>query len=261
MAKLRTGIVILIILIVFSLLTASKGEMDMSQYLSSPSPSHPFGCDSLGRDLLGRCSYGLLVSLSVSVTSSLLGLAAALILVFIIKNVPVLGPVVHSLVKALKTLPSIVLALFLLSFPGNGTFRLIFTLSLSAASSMTLLFVPLLDSIDGEDYIIAERSLGMREGKIYKRHIIPSLVYVIREEFSSTLISAVITESSISFLGLGLDVSVPTLGRLLSEGRSTALTYPHTVVFPALMLFLTGLGMLLINRALSELDTASHGSC
>lgn len=261
MAKLRTGIVIIVILIVFSLLTAAKGEMDMSEYLSLPSREHIFGCDSLGRDLLGRCSYGLLVSFTISVTSSFMGLTIALILVFVIKNVPVLGPIVHSFVKALKTLPSIVLALFLLSFPGNGTIRLIFTLSLSAAAGMTLLFVPLLSSIDGEDYIIAERSLGMGEGKIYRKHILPSLVYVIREEFSSTVISAVITESSLSFLGLGLDPSSPTLGRLLSEGRSTALTYPHTVVFPALMLFIFGLGMLLINRALSELDTASHRSC
>ncbi len=261
MAKLRTGLIVIAILVVFSLLTASKGEMDMGLYLASPVPDHIFGCDSLGRDLLGRCSYGLLVSLTISVISSFIGLMIALVLVFIIKNVPVLGPVVHSLVKALKTLPSIVLALFLLSFPGNGTFRLIFTLSLSASASMTLLFVPLLDSIDGEDYIIAERSLGLGEVKIYKRHIIPSLVYVIREELSSSMISAVITESSISFLGLGLDPSVPTLGRLLSEGRSTALTYPHTVVFPAVMLFLLGVGLLLVNRALSELDTASHRSC
>lgn len=258
MAKLRTGLIIIAVLVVFSLLTASKGEMNMALYLASPSSGHILGCDNLGRDLLGRCSYGLLVSLVISVTSSLSGLTIALILVFIIKNIPVLGPMVHSLVKALKTLPSIILALFLLSFPGDGTFRLIFTLSLSSSAGMTLLIVPLLSSIDGEDYIIAERSLGLGEVKIYKRHIIPSLLRVIREELSSTLISAVITESSVSFLGLGLDPSIPTLGRLLSEGRSTALTYPHTVVFPALFLLILGLGMLLVNRGLSELDTASH---
>lgn len=261
MAKLRIGIIILSVLVVFSLFTASKGEMDMESYLSSPSPLHLFGCDSLGRDLLGRCSYALLVSLAISVLSSIVGLAIALILVFVIKNTTILGSIVYSFVKALKTLPSIVLALFLLSFPGDGTFRLVFTLSLSTAASMTLLFVPLLDSLDGEDYIIAERSIGIRESVIYRRHIIPALSYVISEELSSSFLSAVITESSISFLGLGLDPSVPTLGRLLSEGRSTALTYPHTVVFPFVIFFMLGLGMLLVNRALSELDAASHRSC
>ncbi len=258
MAKLKTGLLILTLLIVFSLFTAERGEMNMSSYLSSPSVEHPFGCDREGRDLLSRTSSALLVSFSVSLVSTVLGLLAALILVFLIRNVPYLGSLLHSLVKALRTVPAIILGLFLLSFPGNGLFKLIFTLSLSSSSSMTLLLVPLLDSIEGEEYIIAERSLGLGEGEIYLRHIVPSLKGVIMEEFSSTLISSIITESSLSFLGLGLDPSVPTLGRLLTEGRSTALTYPHTIIFPSLVLFLLGFGVLLVNRGLSELDSSSH---
>ncbi len=258
MAKLKTGLVILALLIVFSLVTAERGEMNMENYLSSPSVEHPFGCDREGRDLLSRTSAAFLVSLSVSLISTVLGLLTALVLVFLIRNVPFAGSLLHSLVKALRTVPAIILGLFLLSFPGNGTGKLIFTLALSSSAGMTLLLVPLLDSLEGEEYIIAERSLGIGERKIYMRHIVPSLKGVIMEEFSSTLISSIITESSLSFLGLGLDPSVPTLGRLLTEGRSTALTYPHTIIFPSVVLFLLGLGVLLVNRGLSELDSSSH---
>ena len=258
MGKLRTGLIIILVLLVFSFCTASSGTVDMQMYLSSPSVQHPFGCDSLGRDLLGRTSYALIVSFSVSFLSSALGVILALVSVWVIRNVPFVGSFLYSLTKAVRTVPAVILALFLLSFPGNGTFKLVFTLALSSACSMTIMIVPLMSSLEGEEYIIAERSLGLREGRIFMRHIVPSLMSVIREEFSATLISSVITESSLSFLGLGLDSSVPTLGRLLSEGRSTALTYPHTVVFPSSALFVLGLGILLVSRALSELDAPSE---
>lgn len=258
MAKLRTGLLIIAFLLVFSLLTASRGVRNMDDYLASPSLEHPFGCDSEGRDLLGRTQYAFLVSFAISTVSSSLGLVLSLLLVFIIRTTPFAGALLHSLVKAIRTIPSVLLGLFLLSFPGNGSLRLIFTLALSASSSMTILLVPLLDNLESEEYIIAERSLGMREGKIFFRHIVPSLMSVIREEFSSTLISSVITESSLSFLGLGLGPSVPTLGRLLAEGRGTALTYPHTVIFPSFVLFIMGLGILLVKAGSAELDTASH---
>lgn len=258
MAKIRIGLIILALLLVFSFMTQSKGEIDMSLYLSSPSLSHPFGCDSLGRDLLQRTSYGFLISALVVSLSSLIALVTALFLAFVIRNTSIIGSVILSLVKAIRTVPSVVLALFLLSFSPRGGLCLIFTLSLSSSSLMTLLILPLLSSLEGEEYIIAERSLGLREGKIYMTHIIPSLMRVIREEFVTTLIRGVITESSISFLGFGLDPSLPTLGRLLSEGRSTMLTYPHTMIFPSLVLFLMGLGILLVSRGLSELDTPSE---
>ncbi len=258
MAKLRAGIFLLLVLLLSGLLFMGKGEITLSDYLASPGEGHIFGCDALGRDLFSRCMYALLVSFSVSFAGALLSLIIALFVVFLCRREGIVRTVVISLLKAVKTVPSIILALFMLSFGGNGIIKLVLTLSFSGGATTALMILPLIKAIEGEEYIIAERSLGIGEGKIFFHHIVPTLAPFIMENFFQSMISMIITESSLSFLGLGPDETVPTLGRMLSEGRSLVLTYPHTVVFPALVLFLLGLSVMLISRGLSELDSSLH---
>lgn len=258
MAKLRAGIILLFVLLFASLLFMGRGEISFSDYLSSPGKGHIFGCDALGRDIFSRSMYGLVVSFSVSLAGSLLSLVIALFVVFLCRREGIVRTVVFSLLKAVKTVPAIVLALFMMSFSGNEILKLILALAISGGATTALMILPLINSIEGEEYIIAERSLGIGEGKIFFHHIVPSLAPYIMENFFQSMISMIITEASLSFLGLGPDETVPTLGRMLSEGRSLVLTYPHTVVFPSLVLFLLGLSLMLISRGLGELDSSLH---
>ena len=258
MAKLKTGIILLLVLLVTALLFMGKGEIDMTHYLEGPSLKHIFGFDSLGRDLFSRSCYGLVISLSVATVSCLLSLVIASGTLLCMRRDGIVRTVTVSVMKAVRTVPSVILALFLLSFSGNGAVKLVLVLSLGGGCTLSLLLEPLLKSVEKEEYITAERSLGITEGRIFFRHILPSLSGVIREHLSSSFITSVLTESSLSFLGLGFDPSVPTLGRILSEGRAFAVTYPHVVVYPALMLLLLGLSVLLIQKGFSELDSSLH---
>lgn len=258
MAKLRSGIILLLVLLLMGLLFMGRGEISSEDYLASPTKEHIFGCDALGRDLFKRCMYALVVSFSISIAGSVLSLFIALIFVFLCRRDGIVRTVVFSFIKAVKTVPAIVLALFMLSYGGNGIMKLVLTLALSGGATTSLMILPLLNSIEGEEYIIAERSLGIKEERIYLHHIVPALSPLIMENFFQSMISMIITESSLSFLGLGLDPSVPTLGRILSEGRSLVLTYPHTVIFPSLVLFLLGFSLLIISRGLGELDSSLH---
>ncbi len=258
MAKLKTGIILFLVLLVTSLLFMGESVIDMTHYLEGPSPGHIFGFDSLGRDLFSRCSCGLVISLSVAAVSCLMSLVIASGALMCMRREGIVRTVTLSLMKAVRTVPSVILALFLLSFDGNGGVKLVLVLSLNGGCTLALLLEPLLRSLGSEEYITAERSLGLSETRIFFRHVLPSLSGVIREHLSSSFITSVLTESSLSFLGLGFDPSVPTLGRILSEGRAFAVTYPHVVVFPALVLFLLGLSVLLIQKGFSELDSSLH---
>lgn len=260
MAKLKTGVIILLSLIVLSVLFASPSRIDTSLYLETPGRSHIFGCDSLGRDLFSLSLYGFCVSLSISIISTMLSLFIATIFLLLSRLGERAERLVYSLSAAVRTIPVIIMALFLLSFPGNGGVRLVFSLALSGGVSLVLLLLPLLKKEESEDYIIAERSLGMGETKIFFSHIIPSLLPYILENSMQTLLLSILTESSLSFLGLGIDVSIPTLGRIISSSRGVFLSYPHTLIGPGLILLLFGLSLLLIRSGLSELYSSSHRS-
>lgn len=260
MAKVKTGVFILLSLIVLSLLFASVPRFDTSLYLEKPGWSHIFGCDSFGRDIFSLSLYGFVVSLVISLVSTALSLVIASLLLLLSRIGNRARKVVYSISLSLKTIPVIIMALFLLSFPGNGGMRLVFSLAISGGVSLVLLLLPLLKKEESEDYIVAERSLGIGETRIFFRHIMPSLFPFILENSTQSLLLSILTESSLSFLGLGLDPSIPTLGRIISESRGVFLSYPHTFLCPGLILLLLGVSLLLIKSGLSELYSSSHGA-
>lgn len=260
MAKFKTGVVILLSLIVLSLLFASVPRIDMDLYLEKPGIDHIFGCDSLGRDLFSLSLYGFSVSLLISFISTLFSLLIAFVLLLLMRAGGVVRTVVYSFVKAVRTVPVIILSLFLLSFPGNGGVRLVFSLSIQSGVCLALLLFPLMEGIESEDYIIAERSLGIREDRLFRRHIVPRLMPISLENSTESFLLSVLTESSLSFLGLGLDPAVPTLGRIIASSRGFFLSFPHTLLGPGIILLLFASSVLLIKSGLSELYSSSHGS-
>lgn len=256
--RIRAGIFILLILIILALCFASKGSGDMSHYLEGVSISHPFGYDTLGRDLFPRTMYALLVSFSLSALSTFLSVTFALFFLLLSRTGGMVRAAITSFIKAVKILPGAVMAIFLLSFGGNGFIKLILSLSLSGGASLFIFLKPLIERMEKEEYIEAERSLGIGERRIFLHHIVPSLLPYIVENSTQNCVLFILTEASLSFLNLGLDASIPTLGRILYEGRSVILTHPHVMTGPAVIIFLLSLSLLLIKEGLSELYPSSH---
>ena len=112
--------------------------------------------------------------------------------------------------------------------------------------------------IESEEYIMALDALGLKKGRILFFHILPSLFPIMREEWATTMMTSILSESALSFLGIGIDRSIPTLGALLSEARSFLFTKPHLLLFPSLFLVIIGVLVMLIKSGLSELDSSSH---
>lgn len=258
MTKIRIGSILLLLLLVLSLFFANPGTIDTSLRAALPSLAHPFGCDSLGRDLLSRVSYGVLVSLGISIAAALLSSLLGCSLSLLMAGDGWLSTLARTLTNTLKVLPPVVLALFLVSFGGNGSGKVILALSLASGANIARTLAPKAGMLISEDYVVAARATGIKERKIWLRHVLPMVYPYLREQAASILLTGILTESSLSYFGLGVKKMTPTLGAILSEGRTLVLSSPHVVLFPSVVLVVLGASALLLSRGLSELDSASH---
>jgi peptide/nickel transport system permease protein len=130
---------------------------------------------------------------------------------------------------------------------------------ISASSSRTVRGVAL--SVSTEQYVDAARALGARDGRIMLRHIVPNLFAVVIVTASILVGSAVLIESSLSFLGYGVQPPTPSWGRMLNEARQQMVRAPHLAIFPGLLIFLTVYSFNMLGDALRDkLDPRLRGS-
>lgn len=258
MRKLKIGIVLMAVVLIFSLAVMGEGIVDSSLRLSLPSPLHPFGCDSLGRDLMARIARGVVVSITLCFFSSVVAVSLSLLSVLFLEKKGLAYSLFLSFVTSFKSIPTILVALLLSSLFGGTPLSVGIALSISGFASSSRVLIAKATEIRGEEYMISLDALGLRKRRIRMHHLLPSLMPYAREEWASLFMSFILAESSLSFLGVGINPSIPTLGRLLSEGKAYMLTKPHMIIFPSIFLLLVGSAVMLISRGLSELDPASH---
>jgi len=217
---------------------------------ASPSSAHPFGTDDLGRDMLARCIYGGRISLSV-------GLAAMLIAMFAGATVGLLAGYVNKLDNILMrftdmmlTLPQIPLLLVAMSL-FRDPLRMRFGLEVGAFVMVVTIigvfgWMPTARMVRGsvlslkrKEFVEAAVNVGVRNGSIMWRHILPNTMAIIIVAATLSVASAILTESTLSFLGLGFPPDVPTWGSLLYENRNYMVKAPWMVMFPGLLISLT----------------------
>ena len=258
MRKLKVGFFLFIVLFLFSLCFMGKGEVNADLRVALPSFSHVFGCDTLGRDLFQRVCFGTVLSISISTFVSTLSVALASFSAIVSFRNKKLQSFLLALVSAFKSIPTVLVGLLFASFVDGGVFSVMSALVLSCTFSSIRVLDVKVKEIESEEYIVSLEALGLKKGRIVFFHILPSLFPIMREEWATVMMTAILSESALSFLGVGIDRSIPTLGSLLSEARSLFFTKPHLLVFPSLFLVAIGVLVMVIKSGLSELDPSSH---
>ena len=236
-----------------------------------PSLAHPLGTDQLGRDMLARMMFGGRISLAV-------GSVAMMVAIFIGTTIGVLAGFFKRLDPWLMRLTDLFLALPLLPLllvmmmlfseataailgPRLGTFLLI-VLAIGVTSWMQAARV-----VRGEvlvlkerEFVLAARSVGTPGRRIILRHILPNVLSPVLVAATLGIAAAIITESVLSFLGLGFPPDFPTWGRLLYDGIDSIRTYPERVVWPGLAISITVLSVNYIGDGLRDaLDPRIRG--
>ncbi|RRQ29441.1 ABC transporter permease [Rhodococcus sp. Eu-32] len=252
------GVVILGVLVVASLLAPvlvaySPLEQDLSAVLQPPSGSHWFGTDDLGRDQLSRVLYGGRTALSVTLIASViaasvgvaLGLAGALFGGWT-------DVVAGGLADIQLAIPTIVLALVILSFVGNSIGPLLIVL---VAGSWVLTFRVIrghAQSVVGQPYIEAARLSGLGRLQIALRHLLPSVLPLFVVAFTLNASAILLLESSLGFLGLGVQPPTADWGAMVAQGQARLDSAPWVALFPGAVLILAVVSFQLIGDALAD---------
>lgn len=224
---------------------------------------HPFGTDNLGRDTLAQIIAGGRVSLSVGVVAMLISIALGTTIGLLAGYFAQLdGPLMRltDLFLALPILPLLMVAIMLfrdtlraLFGPSIGIFLLIVCIIGMTSWMQTARVVRgEVLAIKRREYVVAAKSFGARDYRIVLRHILPNVLSPILVSATLGIASAIITESALSFLGLGFPPDFPTWGRLLYDGANFMTINPSRVVWPGLAISLTVLSVNFIGDGIRD---------
>jgi peptide/nickel transport system permease protein len=254
------GLVVLATLILITLIgpflwPIPYSKVDFSNSLAGPSLAHPFGTSDLGHDLFARALWGGRVSIAVGVVAVLiaitLGTTIGAISGFFGGRLDGALMRVTDMFLSLPQLPLLLLTIYLFREPLRlaigqelGVFLLIVVVvgALTWMPTARLVRAAFL-SLKQKEFVEAARSIGARDRRIIMVHILPNVLSPVLVAATVGVGAAIITESALSFLGLGFPSDVPTWGRMLYDAQNYMDIAPHWAVFPGALIFLTVLSI------------------
>ncbi len=216
-------------------------EVNAKNRLQGASAAHWLGTDHLGRDLLTRIIYGARLSLFVGLSATALNVVVALLVGGVSGFVGGrLDLVTQRFVDAWMAFPGLLLLLTIMSIVGRGIPQIIVTLGVSGGIVGSRVVRGAVIGVRENMYFQAARTVGSPTGRTILRHVIPNIAPVLVVIFSINIGGVIISEASLSFLGFGLPIEVPSWGGLLSrEGRRYMEQAPHLALWPGLALTIT----------------------
>ncbi|MBR0680406.1 dipeptide/oligopeptide/nickel ABC transporter permease/ATP-binding protein [Roseomonas eburnea] len=235
---------------------ADPVRQDVANRLAGPSAAHWLGQDEYGRDVLSRILWGARVSLSVAFAATAVAAVIGTLLGILggyFRGVVELATV--RVAEIVLCFPPLLLALLVVTLLGPGAGTLIFSLSILFAPGFARVAYGETLSARALDYVTAQEALGAPTGRILVRTLLPNIAAPLIVQFSLTVASAMVLESGLSFLGLGVVPPSPSWGLMIRGARATMEQAPLLLAWPCLALTLTVLLLnLLCDRLRDALD-------
>ena len=246
------SVVLLAILIIAVLLAPLSPydpyKLDASQKLQGISSSHWFGTDEYGRDYFTRTLYGGRVSLLVGFMSMIMtvviGTSLGVFSGYVGGKVDMF---LMSFTDIFLALPSMLLMVILNTFLKPGLPTLIVVLSLFSWASVARITRAETMSLKERDFVVATQNLGASNFRVIVKHIIPNILGPVIVAASLSVANAILMESSLSFLGLGVQIPRASWGSMLQGAQAHILDYPLLAVYPGVMILITVLSFNLRN--------------
>jgi peptide/nickel transport system permease protein len=238
--------------------------IDYGAGLLGPSLDHPFGTDDLGRDLFARVLIGGRVSMAVGVVAVIIaisvGTAIGSVAGFFGGRVDTVLMRLTDLFLALPQLPLLLMVTYLFRDPVRRAFGpevgifilIVAVIGLLNWMPLSRLIRAAFLSIKQKEFVEAARCVGASNRRLMANHILPNTLSAVIVAATVGVGQAIITESSLSFLGLGFPPDVPTWGRLLYDAQNYLDLAPHWAIFPGLLIFLTVLSINYIGDGLRD---------
>ncbi|WP_030008140.1 ABC transporter permease [Picosynechococcus sp. NKBG042902] len=248
-------------------------SIDFARSALAPSWEHPFGTDDLGQDQLARVLFGGKVSLTVGLAAMAVAISLGTVIGAIagfyggwldqllmrltdlflsLPQLPVLLLVVYLFRESLRAIAGAEWGTFLLVVLVIGSLNWMAIARLVRAQCLTL---------KNREFVTAAQAMGANPLRTLRTHLLPNLVSLIAVAATLSVSNAIITESTLSFLGLGFPPDIPTWGRMLYDAQNFVTTAPHMALFPGLAIFLTVLSLNYLGDGLRDAfdpKSASH---
>jgi len=261
----KIGLVIITVFFIVALfapLIAPHSPVEQKQFAADapledrlkPSASHPFGVDDLGRDVLSRVMFGARISMQVGVTVVLISAFIGMIIGAVSGYYGGWIDRIFSgfLFNVFLSFPSILLAIAMVAFLGPSIRNVILALSVIGWVGYARLMRGQVLKVREYDFVTAARALGANDFRIIFRHVLPNAIQPLIVQASLGMAGAVLSEASLSFLGLGVQPPTPSWGVMLNDARSFLRVAPHLLIFPGLAVMLTVMAFNFVGDGLRE---------
>ena len=215
-------------------------QVDPANGLLSPNWDHLMGTDNAGRDILSRVLYGARTSLSMGILTVLFGLVTGVFIGALSGYVGgMVDEVIMRIVEIFMSIPGIVMALALVSVLGPSLPFIVLALSIRRITQFARVARGAVLSVKNQDYIIACHAVGMSDLRIVFGHVLPNCIGPIIVLATVLLGNVILTESTLSFLGMGIQEPTPSWGTMIAQGNEFLTFAPWLSIFPGGFLFLT----------------------
>ena len=239
------GLIILVLLILCAVFAdfIAPHPYDLQDYahtFESPSAEHLFGTDNFGRDILSRVIHGARISLVVGFSSIITAIIVGGLLGAISGYYG--GRLDNILMRAmdiLMSIPGMLMAISLAAAMGPGLTNMVIAIAIADIPGYARVVRSSVLTIKDQEYIEAAQSIGASDARIILKHIIPNCIAPIIVQATLGMAGAILSASSLSFLGLGIQPPTPEWGSMLSAARQYIMNYPHICIFPGLAIMIT----------------------
>lgn len=250
-----TGIVLLVAIVGLFWTPYSTTQMSASLKFHAPSFAHPFGTDNFGRDIFSRVMQAVGISFVISLLVVLFsGLAGILIGAVTGYFGGVVDAVVMRVVDTINGFPSILLALVIISLLGKGRANVVLALGIAFIPSFVRIVRGEFMRLRDADYIVRARLMGVKKVRILFVHILPNIFSTFWVSVMIGLNNAILAESGLSYLGIGVQPPDATLGSLLSDAQGYISKAPWYALAPGLTICFMVLGAALLSEGIKRMS-------
>jgi len=219
----------------------------------TPNSEHILGTDIYGRDILARILYGSRVTLLVALGAQLLSTASGTILGLLCGYYTKVEKILMRILDAYATIPGLLMTLLMVTVLGAGVPNLIVAMSIGGIPGLARMIRNQVLSLREKEFIESERAMGASDLRTMLLHVLPHCSSYLLVQFSSGLAGGVLSMTSLSYLGVGLDPTIASWGGMVQEGEKLMFALPHLVLFPGLVICITIFGFCMLGDGLRDL--------